>query len=170
MKKLLLTTVALVAIIAGANAQNFKKGDWTLGANLSELNLSHTFSYKSSYSTTSFRLATNVGYFVFDKFAVEASAGISYSRLRSEIKTNSSSFTWGAGVRYYPIGNLFARVYQDRWKSINDEWLSSLTVSVGYDLFISERLFFEPMLYWSKYLVHTTGMDIGIALGIGFKF
>ncbi len=103
MKKLLTLLFAVVTV--SANAQIFEKGDWYLNAQATNLN----FLYASvdDISAIELGIATNVGYFLSNKFAVDASLGLEYLKFKDI--DGSAYFKFGAGVSYYPIGNFFAR-------------------------------------------------------------
>lgn len=98
--------------------------------------------------------------------------GFNYSRTAKESTrfSKSSSFTFGAGVRYYPVGDLFARIGYSGIVRKEADFSSALGVSVGYDLFLSDKVFFEPALSYSKNLSKLGNHNLGLSLGIGVKF
>ncbi|MDR2891368.1 MAG: hypothetical protein LBV18_07250 [Alistipes sp.] len=161
MKKLFLSAAAVLLVAVGANAQNFSKGDWFLGASVSNLQLDHAF--VDGDSATSFELQAQGGYFVGNKFAVDLGVG-------AGIVEDISAFTFGVGVRYYPVGNFFARVGFDGAKIEDLDLLSQLGVSLGYDLFVSDNVFFEPSVYYRKILNDGGANSIGLSLGVGARF
>lgn len=155
--------MAAVALSIGANAQDFSKGDWMLNASVSELNLDF------SSSATSLNIGANAGYFISNKFAVEAQLGVDYTKLDNV--DGATNFAFGAGVRYYPVSNLFARArYLGTKLEGVDDLSSSLGVAVGYDWFLSEKVFFEPALEYRRGLGDGGGNNLGLSLGIGVKF
>lgn len=168
MKKLLFLTAAIVMFAAAANAQNFEKGDWLVRADVSNLSFTHAFT-DDNLSVTSFNIGADAGYFLSDKFVVEASLGFDFLKIK-DIESSSADFTFGVAARYYPVGNLFAYVGYDGIAPDESSLLSALEVAVGYDLFLSDKIFFEPAVYYSKYLSGTKTNNIGISLGIGVKF
>ena len=160
-------------ITTGASAQNFEKGDWVLRADVSNLRLSHSFA--DQLSTTSFDAGVATGYFLADKLAVEAQLGLDWSKIKGT--DASSDFTFGAGVRYYPVGNLFARVgYAGRKRDGSDltssgrDLSSFLMAAVGYDLFLSDKVFFEPAVVYSDNLGKNEPQSLGLLLGLGVRF
>ncbi|MDR2912121.1 MAG: type IX secretion system membrane protein PorP/SprF [Alistipes sp.] len=160
-KAIFLTVAAVVLAVAGANAQSFNKNDWFLDANLSSLGLAHSF--VDGESATAFDLNVGGGYFLSDKFAVEAAFGIG-------IIEDVNAFTFGAGVRYYPYENLFASVGYRGNKVESIDLESNLAVSVGYDLFLSEKVFFEPAVFYQRTLDDIGVNTIGLSLGVGVRF
>ncbi len=166
MKKLLFMSLAAVAVAASASGQNFEKGDWMLKADVSNLQLSHAFN--DGFSATSFRVGADVGYFLANRFAVDASLGLDYSKM--EGMDTSSDFSFGAGVRYYPVGNLFARAGYNGSVSRGSDVTSFLGATIGYDLFLSEKVFFEPAIVYAKHLAEGGSNSLGLSLGFGFRF
>ena len=170
MKKLIFMTMAAVVVAVSANAQNFNKGDWFLGAQASGLDLGYSFVDKSN--SFDLGLAAEAGYFISDKFAVDATLGLVYAKVK-DVDDATSTFTLGVGARYYFAGNFFGRVgYEGLNVSLGGEsaWADYLGVSVGYDWFLSEKVFFEPAVYYQKNLAKGGENRLGVQLGIGVKF
>jgi opacity protein-like surface antigen len=166
---------ALSAMAFGAHAQSFEKGDWFLNANASDLNLSFSNGRNiDSLSRTNFNVAALAGYFISDKFAVDAGLGLDYSNV--ENYGGTSHFQFLAGVRYYPVNNIFARVSYGgtvhNYAGFSAELSSSLQMAIGYDWFISDKVFFEPTVLYTRGLErHTINSNpISLSLGIGVKF
>jgi opacity protein-like surface antigen len=173
MKKVILLSAALVMIAlaaaTNANAQGFRKGDWFLSGQVSNLNMSYAVRSIDSLSSVQLNVAAHGGYFVSDKLAVDATLGVEYSKL--ERNRASSSFTFGAGVRYYPVGNLFAGIgYAGVKRNYSNHLDSYLMATVGYDLFLSEKVFFEPAVIYSNNLTKNPIHAFGLSLGVGVKF
>lgn len=166
MKKFLFLTMAAVVVAVSANAQGFSKKDLFLNANISGLNLEHEF--VSGGSATAFDLNVGGGYFISDKFAIDALIGIGYAKTKGV--DGASAFGFGAGVRYYPAGNFFAKVGYDGLKAKNVDLASRLGLTVGYDCFLSEKVFFEPAVYYKKNLAKKGPSTVGLSLGVGVKF
>ncbi len=174
MKKIILLAIVAVMGVGVANAQDWNKGDWFTGAQVDGLGLSHKFF--DDDSETTFSIDVNAGYFISNRFAVDAALGFGLESWKYEGMDESEStnaFTFGVGVRYYPVGNLFARVGFEG-QSIKDvDGLNSYVgVTVGYDLFVSEKVFFTPAIYYKKGL--NSDLDesnnIGLSVGIGVRF
>lgn len=169
MKKLIFLTAAVVMVAVGANAQDFSKGDWFLNAQTSSLGLEHSF--VDDLSTTTFDLGVGGGYFLSNKFAIDALVGFDLVKVKDV--DGVSAFNIGAGVRYYPVSNLFAKV---GYKGVNasaggkSAWTSYLGASVGYDFFFNDRVFFEPAVYYQKNLADGGENVLGLSLGLGIKF
>ncbi|MDR2890845.1 MAG: hypothetical protein LBV18_04495 [Alistipes sp.] len=162
------TALAIVAAVS-ANAQKFDKGDWFVGARGSGLDLSFSERLTDSLSVTDFDIAAGGGYFISNKFAVEAELGFDYGK--TEDSDGVSSFVFGAGVRYYPVDNLFARIAYRGVAASNDSGLAStLEAALGYDLFVSEKVFFEPMAYYRRNLAGYGVNTFGLSLGVGVRF
>lgn len=153
--------MAALVVAVSANAQDFNKNDWFLNARISGLELSHTF--VDGASATTFDFGFGGGYFFADKFAIDAMLGVG-------IIEDLSVFTLGAGVRYYPVGNLFARVGYDGTKVEDLDFASMLGLTIGYDWFLTEKVFFEPGVYYKKNLADGGANQIGLSLGLGVKF
>lgn len=164
MKKLFLTAIAAVVFAAGAGAQDFGKGDWTLNANISRLNLAHSFGSK----TTDLNLGAGAGYFILDRLAVDANLGLDLSKTKGS--PGYSAFSFGAGVRYYPWQNLFARVGYNGLASKGASTLSYAAVAVGYDWFFTDNVYFEPSIGYTRQLAKGGSNNLGLGLGIGVKF
>lgn len=177
MKKIIWISVWVVMSM-GANAQEWNKGDWFLGAQSTGLKLQHRF-YDGS-SGTDFDVNAVGGWFFADKFSADAMLGFDYAKVTNVVpgfddskETNvnvNHAFNFGAGVRYYPVGNLFARVGYNGQLNRTGNLFSYLDVKVGYDLFLSERVFFEPAVYYEKELGYSKENILGLSIGIGVKF
>ncbi len=158
MKKILFLTMAAVVVSFSANAQ---QGDWVIGGKLTGLDLTHSF--KEGYSQTTFDLAATVGYFATDKFMLDVTLGIGAGE-------GYSSFNFGVGARYFFYDNFFARVGYEGVKTKGTDFGSVIGVSVGYDYFISDKVFFEPAIFFKKNLAKGTANQIGLSMGLGVKF
>lgn len=176
MKKMILMAAVAVMAAVSANAQNFNKGDWFVGAQSTSLGFMHGF--KKDYSGTNFNLSALGGYFLSDKFAVDATAGFTHTAVKigdknsaGYLNSNSSNFVFGAGVRYYPIGNLFARVGYNGNGGSGSDVTSYIDAKVGYDFFLNDKVYFEPAAYYEKNLNTGGGENIlGLSLGLGVRF
>ncbi len=168
MKKVILMAAVAVMAVVSANAQKrFTKGDWIVGAQSSGIDFKNRFNDGSS--ATDFDLSAVGGYFLLDKLAVDAMAGIDYAKVKGADGT--SAFNFGAGVRYYPVGNLFARVGYNGQSRTNVNLISYVDAKVGYDFFFNDKVFFEPAVYYEKNINKGGGENIlGLSVGIGVKF
>ncbi len=166
MKKLLIVTLAAVGVAVGAKAQNFEKGDWMIRADVSNLQLTQSFS--DGFSLTSFDVGVNAGYFLTNRFAVEAALGLDYSKIKGA--DGVADFSFGADARYYPVGNLFAKVGYYGSVIEDSGVISYLGAWVGYDLFLSENVFLEPAVLYTRRLVEGGMNNLGLSLGFGVRF
>lgn len=165
---------AVLLLAASANAQHsFNKGDWFLGVGSTNLGLNRSFG-KNTVSRTNFNLHGYGGYFFADKFAVDALLGASLARIGEkgqEGYASSTNVIFGAGVRYYPVRNLFARL---GFRGETNTDLYALSVDAGYDFFITDKIYFEPSVYYSKNLrknwMGGRENGVGLSLGFGVKF
>ncbi len=175
MKKIFFFAVIIsVAVSATAQKQNFRKGDVFLNAGLSELRFDHLNRRIDSMRTVNIELAVDAGYFISDKFAVNAALGYGYQKSGKKgvenLDDGTSRFTFGAGVRYYPVGNLFAGVGYYGGKSNGARLYSRLRVTAGYDLFLTGSVFFEPAIYYARNLSKLGTDNLGLSLAFGVKF
>jgi hypothetical protein len=80
-------------------------------------------------------------------------------------------------VRYYPASNLFARVgYYGSVPLFSGDERSYFDARIGYDIFLSKKVFFEPALYYQKnlnksfYTNRGTENVFGLSLGFAVRF
>jgi len=166
MKKIVLTIATLVAVAASATAQNFKKGDWFLGAGTSNLMVGSLFT--ADDSETDLEASLNGGYFLFDKMAVETRLSFNGTWYNHEFDAN---YSFGAGLRYYPVGNLFGSAsYLGTVAAKGFPVRSHLMTGIGYDWFVSDRVFLEPALYYSRKLIKGGYNSLFLSLAVGVKF
>lgn len=167
MRKAVLAVAATVMVALGAGAQDFGKGDWFVGANSSI----HDWELGGEDALPATWLDVNAfgGRFLSDRLAVDAMAGFNFAKAKGS--RGASAFIFGAGVRYYPVGNLFARLGYNGRTVKNGNPVSNLDVKIGYDWFVSKRVFFEPALYYEKNINKGGGDNVlGLSLGIGVRF
>jgi hypothetical protein len=169
MKKVLIC-FALLLMAVSVNAQNrFGKGDWFVGVQIPRFDLT-----SGSHAGSNFKLNINAmgGWFFSNKFAIDVMAGVSHEKSGDKADVNfksATNFVFGAGVRYYPVGNLFARVGYIGQPSKTVGFTSYIDVKVGYDVFASKRVLFEPTIYYERGFSHGGGNAFGLSLGIGVK-
>lgn len=163
----MILAVAVLMTVLGANAQSFNKGDWFVSAQSTSLDFNTNFGGGSSASNLD--LSAAGGYFFTDKFTVDAMAGIDYAKIKGADGVNA--FNFGAGIRYYPLGNLFARIGYNGQARTDVDLISYIDAKVGYDLFLSDRIFFEPAVYYEKNITKGAKQNIlGLSVGFGFSF
>jgi len=169
MKKTLLLMVVMVLGGTVANAQHFTKGTKTFSANATGLNFGVTD--VKDYDDTFINLGiTGKGsYFIIDNLAATAGLGFNYSKHGNQ---NSNSFTFEAGARYYMVKGLFGALAYEGSVFKGGDYISYGRVEVGYDIYISERVFFEPAIYFKKGFGDTASdiTQYGLSLGIGINF
>ncbi len=164
MKKVIFMAVAALMVAVSANAQ---KGDWVLSGRLSGLDLNYAFA--DDYTNNAkFNIGANVGHFLSDKFMLDATLGLDYTKVK-DVDANTA-FAFGVGARYYFAGDFFGRIGYDGLKKKDVDLASYLGVSVGYDWFISDKVFFEPAVYYQKNLAKGGENNLGLSLGVGVKF
>ncbi len=178
MKKAILLAAAAVIFAVGANAQNsFKKGDWLVGVQGTGLGIESHFN-DGHGGSRQYNAGLFGGWFLSDKLAFDVSAGLSHTAIGSKGavgSVRSTMFDFGGGVRYYPVGNLFAGVGY-HGKTGTDTWAQYLGAKVGYDIFLSKNIFFEPVVYFEKNMTKNFGNDtgresvLGLSLGFGMRF
>jgi hypothetical protein len=172
MKRILVCFALLTAAGAGAQGR-FDKGDWFLGAQSTGLGLESRFHDGGSIG---FNAGALGGWFFAERFAVDAVAGADYLKVRGS--EGGGTFDFGAGVRYYPAGNLFARLGYNGDVPLSSGGVRSyLDAKAGYDLFLGETVFFEPAVYFEKRIGRSlfngsrwTENVLGVSLGIGVRF
>jgi hypothetical protein len=173
MKKLFFV-VAAALVSTGAFAQ-FNKGDMFLNAQTTSLGLD-VYDYDGN-SATEFNLGVNGGYFFLDKLAAEVLLGFDYSKYEGADEADTS-LKFGVGVRYYFYDNFFARAafggttYKGLVEEDKTEVLTALDLAVGYDFFLSEKVYFEPSLYYEKGMSELNKKEstFGLRVGLGVKF
>jgi hypothetical protein len=174
MKKILVCFAMIMAV--SANAQDrFSKGDWIVGMQFNDMDVMFG---KNLHTEVALNFNAVGGYFLADKFAVDALVGIGYAQSgdpTSAARVKAATLFVGAGVRYYPVANLFARVgYNGKMES--SKVISFINGKVGYDVFLSEKIFFEPAIYYEKCLnksfFRSRGTEniLGLSLGFGIRF
>jgi hypothetical protein len=179
MKKMILTAalavVTVVTTAVGAHAQNFNRGDWFLGAQSTGLTLATQFEPTTSANPdkiTNLDLGAMGGWFFAPRFAVDAMVSFSYrkpGRLDGVSFRSVNNLNFGAGLRYYPVAGLFGRVgYTGATNTLDDALDSAIRVGVGYDLFVSQKVFFEPTVWYAKHF--EGGSNMGLSIGVGVKF
>lgn len=158
MKRLFLVAVAIVMAFS-AKAQ-FSAGTYYVGASATDLGLSYS-------SDQEFRLGVSAlaGYFLFDKFMVNAEVGYTHT---DEV----DDFTAGLNGRYYfrengiYIGAGAAFVHYTR--NSNDVMIP---VEVGYAFYLNHYLTVEPAVYYRMSLDDFSDKStVGLKVGFGFYF
>jgi hypothetical protein len=167
----------LLSVAVNSNAQNrFEKGDWMVGAQSSGLDFKSRFN--GGVQAKELNFDAMGGWFFADRFALEVTAGFDYLKARG-MSTSDGAVTFGAGVRYYPVGNLFARFgYNGSVPTPSGDLRSYFGLKAGYDIFLARNVFLEPAVYFDKrvFFERNPGVDagtenvLGLSLGLGVKF
>ena len=182
MKKAFLLAAVAVVVTVSANAQNrFDKGDWLVGVQGAGLGFESRFN-DGNGGSRDLNASVFGGWFLLDKLAFDLSAGLSHTSVGSKSRvgyaagyTKTTLFDFSGGVRYYPVGNLFARIGY-HGKTGTDTWAQYLGAKVGYDIFLSKNVFFEPAVYYEKNLNKRMfkGQQrenvLGVSFGFGMRF
>jgi hypothetical protein len=175
MKKLVLV-LAAAFVATGAFAQ-FNRGDKFLNARTTGLNFS-SLGGGAGVGTTRFDLGVNGGYFLTHRLAADVTLGFDYLKVKGD-KEPGTSFTFGVGARYYFWNTLYGRLgfggnTVEEWDLLTGKkstaFESALNLSVGYDLFLSEMVYFEPALYYNTSLGKVKANTFGLQLGLGVLF
>jgi hypothetical protein len=125
MKKSILLTIAVTVIFFDAQSQ-ITKGNWMVGGNASYTHTNNDISTLAKYKNTTFSVAPNIGYFVWDKFCTGVKLSISFwkndypanSGGTISYSTKNQFYNLGPFVRYYFLqtdkrANLFVEgIYQ----------------------------------------------------------
>jgi hypothetical protein len=128
----------------------------------------------NGYSTTSLELSAGGGYFVLDRLAVSGEIAIGVAKATNV--DAATSFGLGLGARYYLFKGLFAGVAAGGSKvSGYDDIQGFFGGELGYDIFVTDHVFFEPALHVSKDFIldgfeMADGITFGLSFGIGIKF
>ncbi|GEM_PF-1738049 len=169
MKKVVLLVIVMVLGGVAANAQQFTKGTKTLSANVTGLDFGVTKIKDVDDSLINFGIMAKGSYFVIDNLAITAGLGFDYEKFGDE-KTNSFAFT--VGGKYYIVNGLYGGLAYEGLKQKDVDMASFGKIEVGYDIYISENVFFEPAVYFKKGF-GDTAKDIsqfGLSVGIGVNF
>lgn len=168
MKKILFLTAAIVLVSISADAQNrFAKGDWFLGAQTTSLGMSQSF-FDGSATYTDLNLNGIGGWFFSNKFALEAGMGLSASKRDGYDGTSKLNVT--IGIRYYPVANFFLRFVESGYVGTNTDFYTRAAMYAGYDLFLSEKVYFEPAVYYVTDIEAPISSALGASVGIGIRF
>ncbi|MDR1348637.1 MAG: hypothetical protein LBJ63_09495 [Prevotellaceae bacterium] len=165
MKKILLITLVALLGIATANAQ-IAKGTTVLIASASGLDLSHESN--DGTKTTSFGLTGTGAHFVIDNLAIVGGLGFSYGKVTD--RPSSTAFGLALGARYYFVKTAYGSVLYRGEKAKGVDFASYANLEVGYDIFISDKVFLEPAVYYDKGFskgvkkVSTFGLSFGIGI------
>lgn len=159
MKKALLIMVVALFAMATMNAQ---KGDFTLSTKITGFDLAF-----GEDDQMKFNLAVAGSHFLTDKVAVEAILGFAYEDNGYD---DASAITFGFGAKYYFWETLFGGLAYQGTKYSEIDLVSHLHLSVGYDIFISEKVFVTPGLYYAIGVSDTAANVFGLSLSFGMKF
>ncbi len=82
----------------------------------------------------------------------------------------ATNFEFGVGARYYFHKTWFGRVGLGGQKLQDVDMAAALDFSIGYDWFLSEKVYFEPSVYYNLGLGDAGEGVFGLRLGLGVKF
>jgi hypothetical protein len=175
MKKLFFVLAAAL-VVTGASAQ-FNRGDKFLNARTTGLDFS-SMSGGKGVGTTRFDLGVNAGYFFTHKLAADVTLGFDYVKIKGDTDS-ATTFSFGVGARYYFWHTLYGRLgfggntvqeYDLLTGKKSTALESALNLSVGYDFFLSDMVYFEPALYYNTSLGKVKANTVGLQLGLGVMF
>ncbi|MDR1199717.1 MAG: hypothetical protein LBK94_12030 [Prevotellaceae bacterium] len=164
MKKILLIMMVALLGTATVNAQ-IAKGTTVLIASASGLDLNHTSN--DGAKTTSFGLDGVGAHFIIDNLAIVGGVGLAYEKFDGG---STNLFGLILGARYYFVKTAYGSVLYSGFKAKGADFASAGHLEVGYDIFISDKVFLEPAVYYEKGLskaikkVSTFGLSFGIGI------
>ena len=189
MKKITILAITLFSSIVGF--AQFNKGRMLVGGSAEFRTISDKDKSGATTTTngtrTSLSVSPSFGYFVIDQLAVGASVDMGVSKWNAktanDVDNNTTSFQFQPFVRYYlPMGVFFqgkfglgtAKTTYDENYDDNKYNTSSLALSAGYAIFLSDNVALEPELGYrtSKFKESdsdTKNINSGIFLRIGFQ-
>jgi len=168
MKKVFLVLAIALGVVSVNAQDHFKAGDVTLSGQATGLD----FRIKSIEGVSDSQMDLTFGidgsYFVIDNLAVTAGVLLQSYKFGSNSSTNVG-FTIGA--RYYVYDALFAGVAYEGIKPDKIDLINSATFKVGYSYYFSDKVFFEPALFFNKGFgdfnkTSTFGLSIGIGINL----
>lgn len=168
--------IMLVALsVSTVSAQSkFAKGGKTISANVTGLDLgfNKTTDGGGFDDYINFDLSAKGSYFVIDNLAVSAGLGFGYGKWgKDNGDTNTNAFNFEVGGRYYFWNYLFGGLAYQGYKVKDIDYASYGRVDVGASLYISERVFFEPSIYFRQGFGDADiNSKIGLSVGIGVNF
>jgi outer membrane protein W len=166
MKKILLITLVALLGTATANAQ-IAKGTTISLARVTGLDF--TYTSLDDNSRTDFGLDGAVGYFVIDNLALVGQLGFAYTKTKGF--DANSGFLFGFGARYYFVKTAFAQVAYAGQKLKDVDLANYVALNVGYDIFISDKVFLEPAVSYQKGFSDVDkSSTFGLSFGIGIVF
>jgi hypothetical protein len=168
MKKFLLITLVALLGIATANAQ-IAKGTTVLIASGSSLDLGYTSNSDTDLKTTGFGLTGVGAHFIIDNLAIVGGLGFDYIHYKWHGESeNSNSIGFLAGLRYYFVKTAYGSALYSGSKSKGSDFASAVHLEVGYDIFISDKVFLEPAVYYGKgFSDSDKTSSFGVSFGIG---
>jgi hypothetical protein len=167
MKKVFLFVLVAVFGIVSANAQ-FEKGKKTLSGQATGFDFNYSTG-ENDYKDLNVDLSIAGSYFVADKLAVVALVGLDTGKFGdNDAVTN---FTFGVGARYYFYDALYGQLAYHGVKLQDEDLLNYANIEVGYDYYITDNVFFEPAIYFSKgFSDLDKNSTFGLSIGIGVNF
>lgn len=152
MKRILLAVISTV-MIAGASQAQTDQGTILLGGGIS---------FETSDGTSFFRASPNVGLFIMDNVAINASFSLFAGK-------NTTSWALGPAIRLYLFGDengkFITQVGVNVGGAKNSDTDFGFNIGAGYAIFMNESIALELLANYTK-----TGDIKGIfSLGIGFQ-
>ena len=147
MKKFGLVLMVAVFGVMSASAQ-FEAGRKTLTAKASGLDFTYAKTKDVDKGVINFDLGAQGSYFVIDNLAITAGVGFDYLKYYEEDAENAFTFTIGA--KYYFYKGLYGGLAYEGLKASEGDLVSAAKVEVGYDIYISDNVFFEPAVFFGK--------------------
>lgn len=161
--------MAVMLCVGAANAQ-FTQGSKMFSANATGLGLDFTKIKDVDDMHINFGLMGKGSYFVIDNLAITAGLGFNYEKMGDLIDDNA--FAFEVGGRYYLVNALYAGLAYEGNKMKDVDLQSYGKLEVGYDIFISDNVFFEPAVYFKKGFGDAAKdvTQFGLSVGIGVTF
>lgn len=168
MKKILFVAAAAL-VSTGAFAQSFTKGDIFVKGTLSGLNFEYN-SYDGDHTDSEFNVNLGGGYFFTEDLAADITLGFGMYKIKDV--DADKSLKLGVAVRYNVYDNLYARLGYEGEKYTGSDLASYGRLGVGYDYFISEKVFANAEAFYRMGFgdVAEKNSTFGLEIGGGFRF
>ncbi len=170
MKKRIIYILIAFCIGAAPVSAQILKGTWILNPQLSAFNLGSSLTQETGKRTFDLGIHFDGGKFIAKNLVILAGVGGNFA-WNKEYADNK--FDLQAGVRYYPIGGLFAEInlgYTHSWqKAVNAidytrrDYLF-VGADLGYAFFVCQNVSIDPAIYW-KYSFIDRYNKYGLRLG-----
>ena len=181
MKKFLIFSV-IAMFVATVSAQNEQGSTLLFGQTT---NFNFAYSSGNGLKQASLQFGADCGYFVVKNLAITAGLGYKFQRQSYEgysydygsgyyygnsyYNHTESLLAFTAGLRYYFVKQLFAGVSMMIATDF-DKFVTYGGLEVGYDIYISQKVFFEPSINLLKgFSDIDKSAAFGFSFGIGVK-